>query len=59
MRNQNLARRVTRSAGELALATQRREAAIKAAHAGGLTVREIASAAGLSAARIHQILHGK
>lgn len=40
-------------------ASQRRDDAIRAAHEAGASIRAIAVEAGLSAARVHQILHGK
>lgn len=50
---------VRRAATKAALAAQARDDAIRAAHAAGETIRAIAAAAGLSPARVHQILHGK
>ncbi len=50
---------VTRAARKAALAAQARDDAIRAACADGATIRAVAVAAGLSPARVHQILHGR
>ena len=50
---------VTRAAAKAASASQTRDVTIREAHAGGATIRAIALAAGLSPARVHQILHGR
>ncbi len=50
---------VTRAAERAAAATDSRNDAIRKAHTDGNTIRAIAIAAGLSAARVHQILHGR
>lgn len=52
-------RRVRRAAQQAALAARERDKAIRAAHAAGATVRAIATEAGLSFQRVHQILHGR
>ena len=41
----------------LAEAERERAAAIRAAQAGGLSIRDIADATGLSRSRVHQLLH--
>lgn len=51
--------KVTRAADKAASALQARNAAILEAHAEGASIRSIAKAAGLSSARVHQILHGR
>lgn len=48
---------VTRAAAKAAQASQARDEAIRQAHADGATLRAIAQAAGLSFARIHQIVN--
>lgn len=50
---------VRRAARKAALASQERDEAIRAAHEAGETIRAIAVEAGLSSARVHQILHGR
>lgn len=50
---------VTRAAAKAASALEARNVAIRAAHERGETIRAVAAAAGLSPARVHQILHGK
>lgn len=50
---------VTRAADKAASALEARNAAILEASAAGETIRAIAAAAGLSPARVHQILHGR
>jgi hypothetical protein len=50
---------VTRAAAKAASASQARDDAIRKAHADGATLRAIAAAAGLSFARIHQIVNGR
>ena len=50
---------VTRAAAKAASASQHRDDTIRAAHASGSPIRAIAKAAGLSPARVHQILHGR
>lgn len=47
---------VRRAAAKAASASQARDDAIRKAHAEGATLRAIAEAAGLSYARIHQIV---
>jgi hypothetical protein len=47
---------VTRAARKAALASQARDEAIRKAVAEGQTLRAVAAAAGLSFARIHQIV---
>lgn len=47
---------VTRAARKAALASQARDDAIRKAKSDGATLRAIAEAAGLSFARIHQIV---
>ncbi|HSE45400.1 MAG TPA: hypothetical protein VLA89_08770 [Gemmatimonadales bacterium] len=49
---------VRHAAAKAALAREEYEAAIRAAVDGGLPVRLVADAAGLSHGRIHQIVHG-
>lgn len=48
---------VSRAAAKAAAASQSRDDAIRAAHAGGQTIRAIAVAANLSRSRVHQIIH--
>jgi hypothetical protein len=48
---------VARAAAKAAQASQARDDAIRKAHADGATLRAIAVAAGLSFARIHQIVN--
>jgi 2-keto-3-deoxy-L-rhamnonate aldolase RhmA len=48
---------VTRAAAKAASALKARDAAIRQAVAGGATLRAVAEAAGLSFARIHQIVN--
>ena len=48
---------VTRAATKAASASRHRDDTIRAAHAQGVTIRAIAEAAGLSSARVHQIIH--
>lgn len=48
---------VRRAAVKAAQAAQQRDAAIRAAHEAGATIRVIAAEAGLSHQRVHQILH--
>ncbi len=48
---------VTRAAHKAAQASQARDDAIRTAVAGGATLRAVAEAAGLSFARIHQIVN--
>jgi hypothetical protein len=50
---------VRRAANKAALASQERDAVIREAHEAGETIRAIATAASLSSARVHQILHGR
>lgn len=50
---------VARAAAKAASASKARDDAIRAAHDNGETIRAIAKAAGLSSARVHQILHGR
>ncbi len=50
---------VERAARKAALAAKARDDAIRAASASGETIRAIAVVAGLSPARVHQILHGR
>ena len=50
---------VSKAAAKAALAAVARDAAIREAHENGATIRAIATEAGLSAARIHQIIHGR
>lgn len=49
---------VTRAAAKAASASIARDDTIRQAHTDGATIRAIAAAAGLSAARVHQIIHG-
>lgn len=49
--------KVRRAAAKAAQASQQRDDAIRAAHVAGETIRVIAAEAGLSSARVHQILH--
>jgi hypothetical protein len=51
--------RVSKAADKAASARGTFEQAIRDAHQAGVTIRDIARAAGLSSARIHQLLHGK
>ena len=51
--------RVTRAADKAALALQARNDAIREASENGATIRDIAKAAGISASRVHQIIHGR
>lgn len=46
-----------RAAHKAVKASQERDHAIRTAHQAGNTIRAIAAVCGLSAARIHQILH--
>ncbi len=48
---------VTRAAAKAASASTNRDDTIRAAHEAGATIRAIAAAAGLSTARVHQIIH--
>jgi hypothetical protein len=48
---------VTRAASKAVSAGEARDATIRAAVADGATIRAVAAAAGLSAARVHQIVH--
>lgn len=50
---------VVEAAAQAASASRARDEAIRAAHANGATIRGIATAAGLSPARIHQIIHAR
>lgn len=50
---------VRRAAEKAAQASLARDAAIRKAHGEGATLRQIATAAGLTHARIHQIVRGK
>lgn len=50
---------VTQDATAAIVAATQRDTTIRAAHANGATIRAIATAAGLSPARVHQILHGR
>jgi hypothetical protein len=50
---------VTRAAAKAASASQARDEAIRKAIADGNTLRAVAAAAGLSFARIHQIINGR
>lgn len=50
---------VTKAAAKAASASTARDEAIRQAAKDGSTVRAIATAAGLSYARIHQIIHGR
>lgn len=52
-------REVRRAADKAALASVRRDEAIRKAHEAGETVRAIAEMAALSHQRVHQILHGR
>jgi hypothetical protein len=52
-------REVRRAADKAASALQARNDAILRAHDAGHSIRVIAAAAGLSSARVHQILHGR
>lgn len=52
-----LGRRVARAAEKAAAAAKARDDEIRIAHEHGVTIRAIAEAAGLSASRVHQILH--
>ena len=49
-------RRAARAAEKAARASEERDEAIRAAHAGGETLRAIAEATGLSHQRVHQIV---
>lgn len=48
---------VTRAAAKAVSASADRDDTIREAHASGATIRAIASAAGISSARVHQIIH--
>jgi DNA-directed RNA polymerase specialized sigma24 family protein len=50
---------VRSAAAKAVAASQRRNDLIKQAHAEGSSIRSIAAACGLSAARVHQILHDR
>ena len=50
---------VRRAAAAATVAAQERNEAIQRAHAAGEPIRAIAAEAGLSSARVHQVLHGK
>jgi hypothetical protein len=50
---------ITRATAKAISASENRDNLIRQAHASGVTIRAIAAAAGLSPARIHQILHGR
>lgn len=50
---------VTRAAQKAVSASQARDALIRQAHIEGSSIRSIATAAGLSPSRVHQILHGR
>jgi hypothetical protein len=50
---------VTEHATAATTAAAQRDSTIRAAHAKGASIRAIAAAAGLSPARVHQILHGR
>jgi hypothetical protein len=52
-------RNVAKAADKAATASASRDDAIRAAHTAGNTIRAIAATAGLSASRVHQILHGR
>lgn len=52
-------RKVGKSALSVAQAQAARNEAIREAHAAGISIRVIADEAGLSSARVHQILHGR
>jgi hypothetical protein len=56
--NKKDAERVARASAELEAARRKRDALIRELHNGN-SIRELASAAGLSPARIHQILRGE
>jgi len=47
------------AAQRAAVASEKRDSEIRAAHASGESIRAIAAAVGLSSARVHQILHGR
>lgn len=46
-----------RAAAKAARASRERDQAIRTAHKAGNTIRAIAAVCGLSASRVHQILH--
>lgn len=48
---------MTRAAARAAEAAKARDDTIRAAHTAGHSIRTIAAAAGLSSARVHQIIH--
>lgn len=50
---------VRRASARAIASSQARDDAIRAAHADGHSIRAIAEAAGLSSARVHQIIHGR
>ncbi len=51
---------VSRAAAKAVSASQGRDDLIREAHAvDGMSIRAIAKAAGLSSARVHQIIHGR
>jgi hypothetical protein len=50
---------VTRFAARAIAASRDRDDIIREAHRSGETIRAIAAAAGISASRVHQILHGR
>lgn len=55
----DITRELSRAAANVKTWTVKRNAAIKAAHAAGGGVREIARATGLNVATVHNILHPK
>ena len=52
-----LGARLTLALAHMAAAEEERRLAIRAAHEGGLSIRTIARALGLSKSRVHQRLH--
>lgn len=52
-------RRVRQASAKATAASASRDNAIRAAHEAGASIRAIAAEAGLSSARVHQILHGR
>ena len=51
--------KVKRASDKLRVASEERDAAIREAVTEGLTMREVATAAGLTRGRVHQIVHAE